>query len=110
MVDSANSLRQEGKKGNSALEDWHRLSDRLSDQLISSIVNTVNVSAAVHSAFLEIYLAVASSITRTLDRFRMARAMQSNCFSLENALQLHETPGREECVPSREVLASFRHR
>jgi hypothetical protein len=48
-------------------------------------------------------------MTSTLDRFRMALAMQSNCFSLDGGEDMCATQ-RIIHLPSREVLATLRNR
>jgi hypothetical protein len=49
-------------------------------------------------------------MTSTLDRFRMALAMQSSCFSLDGGENMLCATQRIIHLPSREVLATLRNR
>jgi hypothetical protein len=50
-----------------------------------------------------------SSITSTFERFKMALAIQSNCFSLKGLRKCYKT-AKVTRLPSREVLATFGYR
>jgi hypothetical protein len=49
-------------------------------------------------------------MTSTLDRFKIALAIHSNCFSLERAEKALQVMRRMTYLPCRKVLATFRHR
>lgn len=83
IVLSANSLRR-SIRGKSFEVVCRILSDGLSYQFVSSVIHAGGSLKVVNEQrpCLEVRGLRTSSIRSTLERFRMARAMQSNCFSL----------------------------
>jgi hypothetical protein len=49
-------------------------------------------------------------MTRTFDLFRIARAIQSSCFSLQNNCELKKVMVLIQSLPSREVLSTLGYR